>query len=62
MTAALASLSFFILLYASAAALFMVMDQRRRPVDDRLSDIAIKIKLADDGYDANSDREGIGRQ
>jgi tight adherence protein C len=62
MTAAIASLSFFLLLYASAAALYMVLDQRRRPVDERLSDIAIQIKLTDRGYPEDSDREGLGRQ
>ncbi len=63
MTAAIASLSFFLLLYASAAALYMVLEQRRRPVDERLSDIAIKIKLADrGGDDPGSERDNIGRQ
>ncbi len=62
MTAALASLSFFLLLYASAAALYVVLEQRRRPVDQRLSDIAIKIKLADGADEAQAaDGRNLGR-
>jgi tight adherence protein C len=62
MTAAIASMTFFLLLYAGAAALYAVVEQRRRPVDARLSDIAIKIKLADSvGRGESENRDGLGR-
>ncbi len=63
MTAAIASLTFFILLYAAAAAMYVVIEQRRRPVDERMSDIALKIKLTDRAFEGSKeDRESLGRQ
>src|SRR5216683_2849894 len=57
MTAIVASVIFFSLLYAGMAALWLSRFARNRPVDQRFDDLAVKVRVADNNYE----QRGVGR-
>ena len=57
MTAIVASVVFFSLLYGAAAALWMSRFARNRPVDHRFDELAVKVRVADNNYE----QRGLGR-